>query len=111
MDDAAFREEYKPVHVPALFNEAKNLQDQVVFALAEIGEGTADMISQKLEELEPDKPEKEVVAEVHEILSALFTKGLIAGHEQDGTLTYNLQKITQANDGKVDPNLLASGLD
>lgn len=45
MDDAAFREQFKPVHVPAHFDDAENLQDKVIFALAEIGEGTPDAVS------------------------------------------------------------------
>jgi hypothetical protein len=107
MDDAAFREQFKPVHVPAHFEDAGNLQDKVIFALAEIGEGTADAVSRKLEELEAGGPNNEV----HHLLSELYDKGLIAGHEQDGGLVYNLHKITEANDGAVDPDLLAPGLD
>jgi len=101
MDDAAFREQFKPVHVPASFDKATSLQDKVVFALAEINEGSADAVSRKLEDLEPKAPAQEVIADVHEILTALFEKGLIAGHEIDGGLVYNLHKITHANGGSV----------
>lgn len=111
MDDAAFREQFKPVHVPAHFDDAENLQDKVIFALAEIGEGTPDAVSRKLEELEPQVSNKEIIADVHLVLMDLYGKGLIAGREQDGGFVYNLHKITEANDGAVDPGLLAPGLD
>ncbi|TSJ39687.1 hypothetical protein FO440_18280 [Mucilaginibacter corticis] len=101
MDDAAFREQFKPVHVPAGFDQAGNLQDKVVFALAEIGAGTADAVSRKLEALEPDIPEKEIIAKVHLVLTGLYKKGLIAGNEHNSGLVYNLHKITQANEGSV----------
>jgi hypothetical protein len=103
MNDAAFREQFKPVHVPSSFKEAGNLQDKVVFALAEINEGTPDEVSRKLEELEPNVPNKEVIADVHRILTELFGKGLIAGREIEGGLVYNLHKITHANWGSVNP--------
>ena len=111
MDDAAFREQFKPVHVAASFEKADNLQDKVVFALAAIDEGTADAVALKLEELEPQVPEKALIADVHQVLTELYGKGLIAGNDIDGGLTFNLHKITQANDGAVDPELLAPGLD
>lgn len=101
MDDAAFREQFKPVHVPASFDQAESLQDKVVFALAEINEGTADAVSRILEALEPNVSDKEIIAEVHQVLTELYKKGLIAGNEIDGDLVYNLHKITQPNGGSV----------
>jgi hypothetical protein len=111
MDDAAFREQFKPVHVPSAFEDAENLQDKVIFALAVLNEGTADAVARRLEVLEPDVPEKQGIAGVHQILTELYGKGLIAANETGGSLVFNLHKITQANDGNVDPGLLAPGLD
>ena len=111
MNDATFREQFKPIHVPADFQEAQNLQDQVVFALAQISEGTADEVARKFEELAPKANNKLVISTVHQILADLHSKGLIAADENEGGLIYNLHKMTQANEGKVDPNLLAPGLD
>jgi hypothetical protein len=111
MDDAAFREEFKPVHVPAAFAEAKDLQEKVVFALASLNEATADQVSRQLEELAPETADKELIAGAHRLLTELYEKGLIAGQEQNGGLVFNLHKITAANDGAVDPELLAPGLD
>jgi hypothetical protein len=101
MDDTEFKDQYKPIPVPARFTDANRLQDQVIFALAENGQGTADEITKTLESLIPDAPNKEVIANVHHVLSGLYEKGLIAGRESNGNLIYSLQKITQANSGKV----------
>ena len=111
MDDAEFREQFKPVHVSSSFEDAANLQDKVVFALAELNEAMADEVARKLEELEPEQPHKPVISDVHRVLSELYQKGLIAGNATDSGLVYNLHKITHANDGSVNPDLLAPGLD
>ncbi|MCC8426339.1 hypothetical protein [Mucilaginibacter sp. UR6-11] len=111
MDDAAFGEQFKPVHVPPTFDEAENLQDQVIFALAELNEGKAEHVIRKLESLKPDAPTKVVIANAHQILTELYEKSLIAGNGEEGGLVYNLHKVTRANDGKVNPTLLVPGLD
>jgi hypothetical protein len=106
MNDQEFREQFKPVHVPASYAEADSLQEKVVFALAEISEGPAEEVVRKLEELDPEAPNKEVIGITHRVLSELYGMGLIAGHEQEGSIFYNLHKITGANDGEVNPALL-----
>jgi hypothetical protein len=111
LTDEQFREQYKPVHVPASFDEAVNLQDKVLFALAELGKGDAAQIVQKIEELDPKASDKQVIAGVHQVLTDLYGKGLIAGNDDHGDLVYNLHKITEANGGEVNPDLLAPGLD
>ena len=40
--DEEFRDEFKPLHVPAYFDPNDSKQDQVVFALAQIGFGSAE---------------------------------------------------------------------
>jgi hypothetical protein len=111
LTDEEFREQYKPVHIPAGFDEANSLQDKVLFALADLGEADAAQIVQKLEALDPAVPDKLVIANVHRVLAELHGKGLIAANENNGDLYYNLHKITQANRGEVNPDLLAPGLD
>ena len=44
-------------------------------------------------------------------LTNLYELGLLKGSEVNGEMEYNLSKITHANDGAVDPDLLAPGLD
>lgn len=111
MTDEEFREQYKPLHVPASYPEAVTITDKIVFALADIGEGTSDEVIRHLEELEPEAGHKPLIAATRQLLTELYENGHIAGHEDNGDLVYNLHKITQGNDGAVDPDLLAPGLD
>jgi hypothetical protein len=111
LTDEQFREQHKPLHVPASFEDAASETDKVVFALADIGEGTADEVIRHLEELDPDAAHKPVIAGAHQVLTDLYEAGLIAANDRKGRLVYNLHKITRANDGAVDPELLAPGLD
>jgi hypothetical protein len=53
MNDEEFREAYKPLYVPAHYNAADTLQNKMIFALAELGEGTAEEVTIELEKLEP----------------------------------------------------------
>ena len=102
--DEQFREEYKPLHIPAHYKDAITEQDKVIFALAQIGEGTAHGVNEELE-----KNIMEIDSAV--ILKRLFDTGHIKGSVINGEMHYNLSKITHANDGGVDPELLAPGLD
>jgi hypothetical protein len=104
ISDEDFREEYKPLHIPAHFKDAVSEQDKVVFALAQIGEGTAAEVTNELSD-------NGAAINAKPTLNHLFDKGLIKGEEVNGKMTYNLSKITHANDGAVDPDLLAPGLD
>jgi len=65
----------------------------------------------ELEKLEPGYANEQIRAFVNATLSDLFEKGHLTGSEQDSQMRYNLSKITQANDGAADPDLLAPGLD
>jgi hypothetical protein len=104
ISDEAFREEYKPLHIPAHFKDAVTEQDKVIFALAQIGGGTAAEVSGEL-------ADNGANIDAENTLNHLFNKGLIKGEEVNGEMSYNLSKITHANDGAVDPDLLAPGLD
>ncbi|MFD2873742.1 hypothetical protein ACFS5N_14750 [Mucilaginibacter ximonensis] len=111
MTDEQFREQYHPLHVPAHFEAGAPLADHILFALAQLGTGTADEIISKLKELDESLEDKLLIADVHAQLTQWHTQGLLAADEQDGSLVYSLQKITAGNDGAVDPDLLAPGLD
>jgi glutamine synthetase adenylyltransferase len=111
MTDEEFREQHKPLQVPAAYDDAETMTDKVVFALADIGEGTAEDVIRHIEELHPDAEHKPIIASAHQILTELYDAGRVTGHEEDGDLVFNLHKITEANDGKVNPDLLAPGLD
>lgn len=111
MNDQQFREAYQPLQVPAHFDQKSDLAEQTLFALAQLGKATADEVVIKLKEMRNANDEKSFVAGVHQLLTEWYEKGLIAGIEENSELQYSLQKITESNDGKVNPDLLAPGLD
>lgn len=111
LSDEEFRKQHQPLHVPASYDAAQTLTDKVVFALADIGEGNAEQIIKHIEELAASAEQKPVIAATHQILTDLFQNGRLTGIEKDGELIYNLHKITIANGGGVNPDLLAPGLD
>lgn len=111
ISDESFREAYKPLQVPSHYDINGSREDRVLFALAHITEGTVPDVALEMARLEPDAEMKELIIIAGDVLSGLYTKGLLKGSEIDGIMHYNLSKITEANDGTVDPDLLAPGLD
>jgi hypothetical protein len=92
--DEEFRDEFKPLQVPPYFDPAISNQDKVVFALAQLGEGSAEDVI-----LELSKYHSHVDHVPY--LQVLFDKGLIKGEMSGGVMHYNLGKITTPNQGKV----------
>ncbi|EOR96559.1 hypothetical protein ADIARSV_0190 [Arcticibacter svalbardensis MN12-7] len=111
VSDQSFRDEFKPLYIPSSFHQEDTQENKIVFALAQIGDGDTDEIASKLEELEPGSSTPEMTAFMEAVLSGLFNKGLLKGVEQNGKMRYNLSKITKANDGEINPDLLTPGLD
>jgi len=111
MNDEQFRELHQPLHVPAHFNPEGKLADNVVFALADIGEGTAADIIKHFNQLHGTPAENEVLEQINELLGFWDKNGLITTNQKNGECYYNLHKITQQNSGSVNPRLLAPGLD
>ena len=103
MTDEQFREQYKPLQVPAAYKNQLSPQDKIIFALADLGEGTAEQVCKRLEELESGANPKALIAATHQVLTELYQKGLLAGNEKEGDLVYNLHKITEQNSGSTDP--------
>lgn len=104
--DELFNEAHKPLHVPANYDEKDTLQNQLIFALAEIFKGSVHTIAAKLAELKnSDRDEPDLVL-YENILKDLFDKGLIKGSEQDGEMVYNLSKETHSHQGNINPKLL-----
>ena len=111
LSDDSFREAYKPLHVPAHYNIHDCDQDRVIFALAQIGIGTVNDVATEMAQLENGIDVESFKVTADEILTRLYEQGLLKGKEVNGEMEYNLSKITHANDGAVDPDLLAPGLD
>ena len=101
LSDEEFREEYKPLHIPSHFDPLDTQQNKAIYALAQIGEGTADSVLKELETLQPGVVNEQVAALVKTTLVSLYNKGLIKGEEHNGQMHYNLSKITEANDSST----------
>jgi predicted transcriptional regulator len=111
LTDEEFREEYKPLYIPSHYQEADTQENKIVYALAQLGEGTVTEVIEKLEALEPNITNEQLTVMTEQVLSHLFDRGLIKGEDHHGQMRYNLSKITEANKGSVNPDLLAPGLD
>jgi hypothetical protein len=111
LTDEEFREEYKPLQIPEHYEKTDTEETKIIYALAQLGEGTVTSVIGELENLEPGIMNAQMVAMAKQVLANLFDKGLLTGNDRNGTMHYNLSKITQANDGAVEPGLLAPGLD
>jgi hypothetical protein len=109
--DEDFREEFKPLHIPAHFLAEDTQENKIIYALAQAGEGSAAQVIEKLEKLQPGIKDEQLVAITKQVLSHLYDKGLIRGREINGEMHYDLAKITHENEGEVNPDLLAPGLD
>ena len=109
--DDSFREAFKPLHIPAHYNLHDPEQERVLFALAQLGKGSAIEVANKMAALESKSADENFKVIANKILTALYRQGLLKGNDSSGTMQYNLSKITNANDGSVNPDLLAPGLD
>jgi len=100
--DHTFFDEYKPLHVPHEYSASACVQNNVVFALAQLGEATAREVAAKLSLLEPGTHPDTHQKNADDILNYLFDKGLIKANNIGGQLAFNLSKIREANSGKAD---------
>jgi hypothetical protein len=100
--DQDFLKDYKPLHVPHKYDAAASVQDNVVFALAQLEYATAPQVAQKLAEFDAQIPLTTHHKNAEEILTHLFNKGLIKGDDEPER-QYNLSKILVQNSGKADP--------
>jgi hypothetical protein len=81
--DGWFREEYKSLHVPARFDAKASAQDQVIFALAQVGSGTTEDIIFELSKYQSS-------VDPLPYLRVLFDKGLLKGENRGGFMHYYL---------------------
>lgn len=102
--DEAFNEAYKPLHIPSAYHAGDSWKDKIVFALAELGSGTAADVSAELLRLDAGLSEAEVKQQTSSILTSLFDKGLIKGSQLQHGMLYNLSKILVQNSGSTHPD-------
>ena len=100
--DQDFLKDYKPLHVPHKYDAGASLQDNVIYALAQLEYATAPEVAAKLDEFEPQTDTKVHRQQTREVLEGLFNKGLIKG-DDEAERQYNLSKILTPNSGKADP--------
>jgi hypothetical protein len=100
--DQDFLKDYKPLHVPHKYDAGASVQDNVVYALADLEYATATRVAKKLATLEPQTDITVHQKNAEEILSHLFKKGLIKGDDVPDNREYNLSKILIPNSGKAD---------
>lgn len=110
LSDQDFREEFKPVYIPASYDVGDTLENRVIFALASLEQGSAEEVFTKLKEFEPGI-QNVTLKFIKRHLYNLYDKGLLKGNKDNGELIYNLSKMTNSNKGYVNPDLLAPGLD
>lgn len=111
MNDQEFREQHQPLHVPAHFETEAPLKERLAFALADLGEGTAEQVVNHLLELQGAPGDITLKNEADGLLRAWSRNGLVTVNTEGDVTKYNLHKITEANSGSVNPRLLAPGLD
>jgi hypothetical protein len=104
--DHNFFEEFKPLHVPHKYDQSASTQDNVIFALAQLKEASAEEVASKLDSLESDTDHLMHQKNAEDVLSYLFNKGLIKAINKNGELNYNLSKIEAPNSGKIDKPFL-----
>lgn len=105
-NDQAFNEKFKPLAIPTKFEADASEKDKVIFALAHIENGTAYQVANKIHELEPLVLFEDIENYCRDILTGLYSSGLIKGVENEGQTSYNLSKIQEANSGQINPDLI-----
>ncbi|MES2874082.1 MAG: hypothetical protein V4708_10195 [Bacteroidota bacterium] len=110
ISDQDFREEFKPIQIPASYDLSDTLESRAIFALANLGEGNGDEVFKKMLELEPGI-KGVTIKFIKQYLFTLYEKGLLKGVKEGNSIRYNLSKITEPNEGYVDPDKLAPGRD
>ena len=108
--DEEYREAYKPLQIPAHYYAA-DTQENKIYPLPQLREGAVTCVIGELEKLEQAVLNERLIALTKTVLTGLFDKGLLNGHEKSGVKYYNLQKRTHTNDGAINTELLAPGLD
>ena len=102
--DQSFLDEYKPLHVPHVYDAKASQQDNVVYALAQLEYATAAEVAVKLGQFEPGTDKAIHHKNADEVLNHLYNKGLIKGNDNENNRRYNLSKILTPNSGKADPS-------
>ena len=99
--DQDFLKEYKPLHVPHKYDAGASVQDNVVYALAQLQYASAPQVAAKLAEFDLQTDIQTHQQNAKNVLEGLFNKGLIKGDDEPER-QYDLSKIVAPNSGKAD---------
>lgn len=92
----------QPLQIPANYEPDGGIERQVVFALADLGEGTAEEVAEHWAALDGNLSPDACVAHSRQVLAELFKKGLVNGVGSAPFRRYNLAKETEVHRGTVD---------
>lgn len=92
----------EPLQVPASYEPDSGVERQVVFALADLGEGTAEEVAEHWVTLDGALSLDACMEQSRQVLMQLFKKGLVNGIGNEPFRKYNLVKETEVHRGKVD---------
>lgn len=101
--DQSFVKAFGPIHVPHKYEAGASLQDNIIYALAQLEHATATQVAAKMAEFAPDVDLATHQQNAEEQLKVLFEKGRINGDDNATDRQYNLSKILTQNSGKADP--------
>ena len=71
-----------------------------------IESGTAEVVVPKINKFERTESVQKIIIYTTKILTDLYDKGLLKGEDRDGATVYDLSKITTANKGDINPDLM-----
>jgi len=91
----------QPLQVPARYEAEGSIEEQVVFALADLGEGTAVEVAEHWLALDPGLSLETCRTRSEQVLADLHEKGLVNASEGP-PLRYNLVKETRPHRGRVE---------
>ncbi|WP_114941179.1 hypothetical protein [Mucilaginibacter endophyticus] len=82
LTDEEFHEAYHPLQVPAHFDAADTQQNQLIFALAELGEATAEQVAAEVKQLQGRDLDEQQQAFIPETLKALLIRGCLMARKK-----------------------------
>lgn len=103
MDNTAANDPIRPLQIPAEHDRNAPFSERVIYALAYLGEGTAEEVYAKLGELGSDDATEHAVEEV---LEGYYQRGLVNGTNGKPPRRYNLAKETTSHTGWVNPDAI-----
>jgi len=71
-----------------------------------IESGTAEVVAPKINKFERTEVVQKIILYTTQILTDLYDRGLLKDENRDGATVYDLSKITTANKGNINADLI-----